>query len=139
MNTLKYYLFIISGILVLISTFFIEVITQMGILSEYEILFHIKWNDVSYWRWYEYVHVICYYLIRLGIVVTLLFSNNRKIILSVLILLLTNTFSDFWFYRIDYHPVWTTYAPYLLSIIVWLYLGLTIKNRNITFSDWKIS
>ncbi len=127
MNTLRYYLFIGSGLLALIFTFFIDAITAIGIFNEFKLICKIKWSDTSYWKWYEFVYVISYYLIRFGIIIALLTTHSKKIILSVLLLLLISLLSGIWFYMNDYHPVWETYIPYLLAIISWLYLGLTMK------------
>lgn len=126
MNISRSHLFIVSGILALIFTFFIDVVTGIGILNEFKIIFHVKWKDIPYWKWYEYAYITSYYLLRFGVIVALLrLLHSRKLILFVLILLLINIISSIWFFQNDYHPVWVTYIPYLSSIITWLYLGLT--------------
>ena len=130
MNTSKYYLFVGSGLLALIFTFFIDAVTDIGVFNEFKLLFHIKRNDVSYWKWYEFIYVISYYLIRLGVILTLLISYNRKFIVSVFFLFLISIVSAFWFFQNDYHPVWETYIPYLVSMIAWLYLGLTMNREQ---------
>jgi hypothetical protein len=40
---------------------------------------------------------------------------------------LISIISGYFMYSVNYQPIWETYVPYLLSMITWLYLGLTMK------------
>ena len=129
MNSTKYYLFIFFGLLAITLTFFIEIVTPVGYIKEYQIIGKIKWGDGIPTTWDVPTYVYTYFLVRIGIIIALLIPPRRVIIVSVLILFLLSTVSGYFIYSNDTKLVTITYVPYLLSMIAWLYLGLTMKSE----------
>ena len=127
MNITKYYLFVILGLLTLILTFFIEISTPVGYVNEYQIIGKIKWGDGTPTSWDVPTYVYTYYLVRIGIIIALIIPPRRVIITSVLLIFLLSTISGYFIYSNDTKLVSKTFVPYLIVIITWLYLGLTMK------------
>lgn len=130
MNSTKYYLFIAFGLLALILTFFIKVLTPVGIYDEYFLISKIKWNDKIPQSWDVYSYVYTYYLVRIGVIIALLISPRREIMIVILLLFLLSIVSDYFIFSNDSKLVTTTFLPYLLSMAVWLYLGLTMQKEQ---------
>lgn len=131
MNSTKYYLFIASGLLTLILSFFVKVITPVGVFNEFYLISKIKWNNIIPKDWYVYTYFYTYYLVRIGIIIALLTSPRRETIAVIFLLFLISIISDYFIFSNDSKLVTTTFLPYLLSVAVWLYLGLMMpKGKN---------
>ena len=130
MNTIKYYLFISTGLLALILGFFIDVTTQIGVLKEYVIIFHFNLEEYLTRFFYLQIYIITYYLIKIVIIISLFIPFKRIIIKLGFAFFILSMVSGYFVYINDYRPVWITYIPYLVSMIAWLYLGLTTLYSN---------
>ena len=130
MNITKYYLFVMLGLLTLILTFFTEISTPLGYVKEYQIIGKIKWGDEIPTSWDVPTYVYTYYLVRIGIIVALITPTRRVIIIFVLLIFLLSITSGYFIYSNDNKLVTKTFVPYLIAIITWLYLGLTVKRED---------
>ena len=130
MNSTKYYLFIVLGLLALILTFFIKVRTPVGIYNEYFLISKIKWDDEILEGWYVYSYVCTYYLVKIGIIMALLVPPKRVIIVIILLFFILSIISNYLIFSSDSKLVSATYIPYLISMVAWLYLGLTMKTEQ---------
>lgn len=131
MNDIKYYLFVSLGLLALILTFFVEISTPVGYVNEYQIIGKIKWGDGIPSSWDVPTYVYTYYFVRIGIIIELIIPPKRLIIISVLLIFLLSTVSGYFIYSNDTKLVTKTFVPYLVSMAVWVYLGLTMKGEKI--------
>lgn len=100
-------------------------------MNEYQIIGKIKWGNGISSSWDVPTYVYTYYLVRIGIIIALIIPPKRLIIISVLLIFLLSTVSGYFIYSNDTKLVTKTFVPYLVSMAVWVYLGLTMKGEKI--------
>ena len=126
----KYYLFVLSGIASLIITFFIEIVTAIGIIKEYQVISDFNWLGSGYIRWFELTYIITYYLIRITMILALLIPPKRLLIMMTLIFFILNLIGGIFIFLNDFQPLWITYIPYLLTTSMWIIWGFFITDSQ---------
>lgn len=127
---MKYYLYIASGLLSLVFTFFIKVSTAINYAFEYGVIFNTNLEQFRLADLMIKIYLILYYILRALIVIGLLIPPNSFFTKCVFVVFIMSIISGYFMYKVNYQPVWETYVPYLLSMIAWLYLGLTVKSEQ---------